>query len=791
MPFHRLAVPSYFGGLPGGFDYINNALTGTPAFADGVKSGGPNAGTYFVGFGEDATSSDANRPALALAQNTDFLDNLLRRDIAVPVRSNNATGAPTASVTLTGPGLFMGLVGAQIKDLFRVTDSNDEDIDVAGAKVTVNTAVDSGGVLVGGGFSLGDVTLTFNISIPAAQVYHLYYAQRTNFATFPADGLTTISVRSTAQVDFKVEELFRLLHGNGENWNDPWDSTVWDLTARGMNETYRRSTTGLTGAFNTPGSGGTIIRDGVAPEVDGNQSARAYIDPFQALYMLRALETGADRTTQPFGSSGLVFRGTGWRTQGSNFATVPTPPLYAFAAFMDHTNNAAGSPTASNGGGVAVSPGNNATIATTGTPGVFHLVLTDAGAHFFKQWVDGSSVTHKESVIGLGKDVLVCTIPSIGKVALILTEFDFTDTSGASGFASTLDSGTLPTLPAGPTAITINAWSSPRYSFGLGAASTKIDFTGASLGSNAWLDDMFFCAPSPAALTTDVTDTTGAWHQHFVQVNAYFGGDIDYTQSPPTLGSALGWGSLQRDATQGNHGVWRRQGNLWADGSFTVPNGLVTGALNAGTLAANVYGLVPAALGGTAHNAYHGTNIFFSENAFGPAPAQGQLSGFGRVTVSGYGNLANEGFQTGVGPIELDFSTEILGDTTLTAQPFVSVIERRFFTPAAGACLIDAIKLPLNSGIGDKYYLIISSVTNTALASSTLVGVTGRSSGSSWRISVFGLPTNLANTLGVTEIFELTCVYAGSGNTFTFQTTYVMTNYTNIAGLNSNFLQET
>ena len=66
MPFHRLGVPSYFGGLPGGYDYINNAISGTPANADGAKSGGPNAGTYFVAFGEDATSSDFNRANKAL-----------------------------------------------------------------------------------------------------------------------------------------------------------------------------------------------------------------------------------------------------------------------------------------------------------------------------------------------------------------------------------------------------------------------------------------------------------------------------------------------------------------------------------------------------------------------------------------------------------------------------------------------------------------------------------------------------------------------------------------------------
>ena len=44
MGFHRLTVPSYYGGLPGGYDYINNAVSGTPANANGVLPSGPNTG---------------------------------------------------------------------------------------------------------------------------------------------------------------------------------------------------------------------------------------------------------------------------------------------------------------------------------------------------------------------------------------------------------------------------------------------------------------------------------------------------------------------------------------------------------------------------------------------------------------------------------------------------------------------------------------------------------------------------------------------------------------------------
>lgn len=228
--FHRFGTPTYFGGLPADYDYINNAAGGTPAYADGAKTSGPNAGSYFVAFGEDATSADANRPAQALAQNCDFLDDTLHRDVSLPVGTVAVTpGSAVPNLVLTGPGIFMGLAGATIAEMFQVTDQNDEDIDIGGTLIVVTTAVDGGGVLIGGGFSLGNVTLTFNISIPSGQPYRIWYGERTNFATFPADGLMTTHLRSLTEIDAQVEELFRTLHGGGQSWNAAWDTTIHDI----------------------------------------------------------------------------------------------------------------------------------------------------------------------------------------------------------------------------------------------------------------------------------------------------------------------------------------------------------------------------------------------------------------------------------------------------------------------------------------------------------------------------------------------------------------------------------
>lgn len=210
MAFHRLAVPSYFGGLPGGYDYINNALTGTPAMADGPKAVGPNVGTYFVAFGEDGTSNNFNRSNKALAENTDFLDNLLRRDIALASITSVVTASgPVSSITLTGPGVFLGAPGtpntpAGINTFIEILDANDHEIvDASGTRCMVTSI--TGGTVGSGGFSTGNVVCTVIPAIPDTTQYHVYYGVRSNLATMPVDALTNIKIRSAQEVPADLE----------------------------------------------------------------------------------------------------------------------------------------------------------------------------------------------------------------------------------------------------------------------------------------------------------------------------------------------------------------------------------------------------------------------------------------------------------------------------------------------------------------------------------------------------------------------------------------------------------
>jgi hypothetical protein len=214
--FHRLTVPSYFGGLPGGYDYINNATSGTPSNADGAKGSGVNAGTYFIAFGEDATSNDANRPAQALAQNTDYLDNLMRTDLVQVIRTGTSTvtGSPQTSIVLTGSNnIWLGSGGYTLQDLFHITDSNGRDIEVTGTKVVVSSI--SGGT-VGGGFATANVSLTLNVGIPVGVIFQVYYCQRTNLATLPVDAMTLPFMRNALQsVDGSVVDFVAQISAPG------------------------------------------------------------------------------------------------------------------------------------------------------------------------------------------------------------------------------------------------------------------------------------------------------------------------------------------------------------------------------------------------------------------------------------------------------------------------------------------------------------------------------------------------------------------------------------------------
>ncbi len=315
MPFHRLAVPTYFGGLPGGYDYINSPSTngdpGTAAFTDGKKSSGPNQGTYFVAFGEDATSTFANRGLQALAENTDYLDGLLRRDVAITAQTADVlAGAPVSSIVLTGQ-VFVGEFGvannqARRDQLVSVLDNSDNEIITTGGTVVKALLIHDGsnnnvvGTQTSGFYNGPTVTLT--AAIPAGVTYRVVYGERTNLATLPKDAFTSIKIRSAQEVSGEVERVLRDLHAvSGLAWNDAWPATIASLARTGLDGRYRLASTADPGTTqDVAGNGGFITRDGPGVELRaptylldtvGTVGVDKYPDPVLAMLRLRRVAT--------------------------------------------------------------------------------------------------------------------------------------------------------------------------------------------------------------------------------------------------------------------------------------------------------------------------------------------------------------------------------------------------------------------------------------------------------------------------------------------------------------------
>ena len=207
MPFHRFIDPTYFEAvpLPGSinlnvYDRVNVISGGVGAGgsspADSAKVGGPTPGTYFVAFGEDGTSLDANRGFRALAENADLLDDLLHRDLAVPkISSQFPNVAGTASFTIVENGVFVGSIGTPSNNATRggIIGLVDDD---GGSSQGQPLHVFTGGAyqavkitgITGFGTGFGNSPL-INVSptIPAGVAFKVVYYTRQSPASQPED----------------------------------------------------------------------------------------------------------------------------------------------------------------------------------------------------------------------------------------------------------------------------------------------------------------------------------------------------------------------------------------------------------------------------------------------------------------------------------------------------------------------------------------------------------------------------------------------------------------------------
>lgn len=376
--FHRLSAvfpADYFdGGLPVDHDWINdpsaNGDDGSPApviaDANSKRSGGPNEGSYFVGWGDDANSGNFNRGLVALAQNTDYIDNILNKKIAIPQRADAAApGAPVSSLSFSADTYIEGWStdAASIDRLFSIVNDEDEEIIVGGSKVRITTLTGPGPSDV---WASGSFTATVSPAIPTGVAYRVYYAVAGRLAALPRDAFTSIKVRGAEEVSAKVENLFRLLQGNNYEWDTtPWEgsTSIYSLVHRGLHQLYSRTSVytaevpikeqiigNYSTSLNTAGSGAWFYLTG--PGIAGTHSVDSfdygdlYCDPFSAVW--KALTTTSlDGNYTQFGMSlsdplnttvGYLFLGQ--RKSGATAAEMSAEGGKApgFAAFMAGAN---------------------------------------------------------------------------------------------------------------------------------------------------------------------------------------------------------------------------------------------------------------------------------------------------------------------------------------------------------------------------------------------------------------------------------------------------------------------
>lgn len=534
--FHRFIQPAYdlapsiptgpgtvsFNGVP--YSFINVVSGGVgasgSAFADAVKSTGPNTGSFFVSFGEDATSSNANRGMRALAENTDYLDDVVNKALAMPVRTTLTTAGGTVFSIALPTGTFVGNTGAYPLDmLFSITDENDNElITSAGVKIVV---VSISGASVGGGFSSGTVTCTVSPGISAGVQYRMTYAVRSSLATLPVDAFSFLRVRGAEEVPAAVEQVFRTIQSPSAvnlAWNATPQSTIWDLAASGLNGRYRRSTStpGVVN-FNTAGDGAVISRDGQAVtsraiSLFGNHTQP---DPFMALWLADDQTQGSarDGANSGLGSWGFVSKTNRPFLQGeiTTNANNRGLSLGSFGEFVERQQvTISGSPGVGTGYATKIPKNTAATIGFGGAANVF-LVTLPAGAFFFATTPAGD-----ETAIQVGRDVLIVTIGGVS-VATLIT--DISATGGLTAFVITLDGGTVPTLtPAvsGTVACTVT-WYSARFTVGFNNVDVKAELDALSgltgIGFLRPANGGFFFSDLPTGLTTDVTDSSGSWRQ--------------------------------------------------------------------------------------------------------------------------------------------------------------------------------------------------------------------------------------------------------------------------------------
>lgn len=524
--FHRLENPpaDYVTGggtLPAGYDYINNDPTSASGSASGeraVANSGPkvsgfNSGTYFLAWRDSGLSANVNRPLEALAENTDHLDNLLRRRQAVP--------KSVAVVTLGGETYI------QISDWVWCGDN------VADPPYMLVQALESDGfseaTFESGGFryqtsvtdikdSTGAVSVVGSGWVENPRVYIglgaspqnllLVYGSRSSPASHHPGALTELHAFYSAP--FKLQELLWYIKG-GTSFSSVWSaappSNLFDLRAKTLNHSYRAWDSDGGG---TPGAGAVITRDSTAVTVESG-IARTYADSINACWKAVMRDTANaffdSRLSWGYGSSGFVSQGTRWDIQGKKDFTP------SFASFLAFESQYGTSRPASVSGHKYLTnlPENAAGTLTPVGDGLFTLELSGSGVYpdpYF--YCDSDGLGDYKTAIKAKKDILEITLTGGEKRSFVVFALYAGQATAPISSASSvkkavlypLDAGMMEDIVAADAGVSV-VWHATQFGVGYGAGASKVAYDGttSAFGAGAFtdfgLEGMFLADPTP------------------------------------------------------------------------------------------------------------------------------------------------------------------------------------------------------------------------------------------------------------------------------------------------------
>jgi hypothetical protein len=541
MPFHRLTIPTYYGGLPTGYDYINNADGGTPAPADGKKIGGPNNGTYFVAFQDDATSSNANRANKALAENCDALDDLFRTSQVVIRYIDGVTTEPGTD-TFTLPGdVYVGgsnedppVVADEytVQGLVHMVDAYGNDIVVGEDIVSPSDILDASGVSVVGVPASGFYTnprVYFPLGLPASTHYRIYYLARRSLhdiIRYKPSEFFTNQIRNIHYVPAGLH-----LQGLNEKYNrqvaydailpETWPTNtpvVWSTPGSGA--WFKKTAHPITGFIKRPFSG----------TVQGTLDSLDYLlgATFAAQSNIRLTDFGnPPNSTYRLGAgSGFVYMGHG-ATAFEDHNATGAPGFFGFGHFVHRRQIVAG--------------GDDSTILLTdSTVSINGDTITLSGQNVFYKNISGSDTTS----FAQGIDILVLK-DSGGRYYYVTVTKVLSATTGTLRY---LDGSHVNI--SGPTSFTLVAWLSPCF---YSADQAVAYYNGRGLGNTlppAYAG--FFFAEPPA-----VHGSAPLEPRRYVRA---FAGDTDFGSI------ALTWGGFDKTNPTSTGGKYVEKGILYARG---------------------------------------------------------------------------------------------------------------------------------------------------------------------------------------------------------------------------------